>query len=143
MLCDKKDIEMAVANIGYNIVFPAFRRAPGEPETTTGRIIGIHADTRTGLISYKVSVPTPTPDNAGRQRLCYRSIRAEHKILPGLDSEGARLNEAAALRHGLSTRGVTVERLKSIIGKEKKALEQLGIRLRRHEDKLRALLEKG
>lgn len=143
MLCDKKDIEMAVSNIGYNIVFPAFRRAPGEPEMTTGRIIGIHADTRTGLVSYKVSVPTPTPDNDGRKRLCYRSIRAEHKILLGLDSEGAKLNEAAALRHGLSTRGVTVERLKSIIGKEKKALEQLGIRLRRHEERLSALLQKG
>lgn len=143
MLCNKKDIETAVANIGYTIVFPAFRRVPGEPETVTGRIIGIHADTRSGLISYKVSVPTPTPDNAGRQRLCYRSIRAEHKILSRLDSEGARLNEAAALRHGLSTKGAAVERLKSIIEKEKKALEQLGIRLRRHEDKLRALLEKG
>lgn len=143
MICDKKEIEMAVSNIGYTIVFPAFRRAPGEPETVTGRIIGIHADTRSGLISYKVSVPTPTPDNAVRQRLCYRSIRAEHKILPGLDSEGARLNEAAALRHGLSTKGAAVERLKSIIEKEKKALEQLGIRLRRHEDKLRALLQKG
>lgn len=143
MLCEKKEIEMAVANIGYTIVFPAFRRAPGEPETVTGRIIGIHVDTRSGLISYKVSVPTPTPDNPGRQGLCYRSIRAEHKILSGLDSEGARLNEAAALRHGLSTKGAAVERLKSIIEKEKKALEQLDIRLRRHEDKLRALLEKG
>ena len=143
MLCDKKDIEMAVSNIGYTIEFPAFRRTPGEPEMITGRIIGIHADTRSGLISYKVSVPTPTPDNAGRQRLCYRSIRAEHKILPGLDSEGARLNEAAALRHGLSTKGTAVERLKSIIEKEEKALEQLGIRLQRHEDRLRELLQKG
>ena len=143
MICVKKDIEMAVSNIGYNIVFPAFRREPGEPDTITGRIIGIHADTRSGLISYKVSVPTPTPEHPERQRLCYRSIRAEHKILPGLDSEGAKLNEAAALRHGLSTRGVTVERLKSIIGKEKKALEQLGIRLRRHEERLSALLQKG
>ena len=143
MLCDKKEIEMAVANIGYTIVFPAFRRAIGEPDTITGRIIGIHADNRSGLISYKVSVPAPTPDNPGLQRLCYRSIRAEHKILPGLDSEGAKLNEAAALRHGLSTKGAAVERLKTVIEKEKKALGQIGIRLRRHEDKLRALLEKG
>lgn len=143
MLCDKKEIEMAVANIGYTIVFPAFRREPGEPDTVTGRIIGIHADNRSGLVSYKVSVPAPTPDNTGRQRLCYRSVRAEHEILPGLDSEGAKLNEAAVLRHGLSTKGTAVERLKSIIEKEKKALEQLGIRLQRHEDKLRALLEKG
>lgn len=143
MFCDKKEIEKAVANIGYNIVFPAFRRSPGEPDTVTGRIIGIHADNRSGLVSYKVSVPTPTPDNAGRQRLCYRSVRAEHEILPGLDSEGARLNEAAALRHGLSTKGAAVERLRAVIEKEKNALEQIGIRLRRHEDKLLALLEKG